>query len=113
MSAHCLVAGFHVGEIQIAEHVVQPGEAGIAQSVPEVENAAVVAAQEAAAENSIGLTVENRLNDAGNLGRVVLEIGVLDDGNIAGHVADGRMDRGALAHVAFVEDRPDAAILDG
>ena len=79
----------------------------VAHAVPVVEHPAVVAAEEPAAEDGVGLAVEDRLDDAGDLGRVVLEIGVLDDGDVAGHVPDRRLDRGALAHVALVEDGPD------
>ena len=54
--------------------------------VPEVQHA-MVAAQKPRAEHRVRLSIENRLDQARQLGRVVLQIRVLNDDDVAGVAA--------------------------
>ena len=60
VAAYRLVAGLHVGEVEVREHVAERGEAEVADGVPEVEHP-VRAAEEAGAEDRVGPAVDDRL----------------------------------------------------
>ena len=60
LAAEHLVAGLHVGEVQVGEHVRDSGQQPVADGVPEVEHAVRLAGQEARAEDDVGLAVEDR-----------------------------------------------------
>ena len=62
------VTDFHVGEVEVGEHVGEHGEDVVGHLVPEIHNA-VGLADEAASEDGIGLTVEDRLEEFGVVGR--------------------------------------------
>jgi hypothetical protein len=62
------------------------------------------ATDEARAEDHVGLALKDRLQEHRVLPRVVLEVGVLDEDDVAGGRGEPRAQRGALALVPFVED---------
>ena len=108
-----LGAGLHVGQVDVVQDVAQPGQKLVAQCVPEVQDAPVTARQEPGAEDRIGYALEHRTQQRGVVGRVVLQVGVLDEGQIARHRLDGRSDRARLALVLLVEDVLDAGLVVG
>ena len=59
LAAEDLVAGLHVGQVQVREHVRERGEHAVADVVPEVEHAVGLAADEARAEHHVGALVED------------------------------------------------------
>ena len=65
--------------------------------MPKKQYAVGAAAGEACAINDIRRTILNRLKQARIILRIVLQIGVLDDYDIAGRVTDGGPDRRALS----------------
>ena len=109
VGAERLVARLHVGEVQVGAHVRQERQEAVADGVPE-EQHAPRAAREARAVDHVGVALEDGRDQARVLARVVLEIGVLDDGDVAGHVRDRRPHRGALALVALVPDQHQAEV---
>ncbi len=98
-----LVAGLHVGEVEVGEHVGEQRQEPVAHRVPEVQHPAG-ARLEARAVDGVGLVRPDGLQEGGILHRVVLQVGVLDHD----HVPRGRLDpgphRGALAHVLRLVD---------
>ena len=73
LAAHRFVAGLHVGEVQIRQHVAVRREQLVADGVPVVQHA-VRPAEEARAEARVGAAVEDRLeqrraNRAGSYSR--------------------------------------------
>ena len=62
-------------------------------------------AEEARAVNDVGVAGEDRRDEVRILGGIVLEIGVLDERDVALEVRDGGADRRALALVLRLEDR--------
>jgi hypothetical protein len=100
--AEDLIAGFHVREVEIAEHVGNQGEALIDHGVPEGEDARLFAGKVARAEDGVGVAIQQRAEEAGILGGIVFQIGVLDQGEIAGGHLDGGADGGAFAAIVRV-----------
>ena len=107
VGAKDLVTGFHVGEVEVAEHVGNQGEALVDGGVPERQDAGLLAGHVARAEDGVGVAVEERLEQAGVLGGIVLEVGVLNERKIAGGLLDGGANGGALARVAFLAEEAD------
>ena len=70
--------------------------------MPEIEDSAAVAGQIARAENDIGIAVQNGLYQFPVLGRIVLQIGVLNDANIAAGMLNGRANSRSFSLVALV-----------
>src|SRR6059058_4387808 len=101
-----LVAGLHVGEVQVGAHVGEECEQLVADRVPEHEHPA--RARVARAVDDVGVAVEDRLDEPRVLGGVVLQVGILDDRDVAAHVGDGGPHRGALALVVRLEDEHEA-----
>ena len=66
---------------------------------------------EARAEDDVGVAVEDRLEQLRVLARIVLEVGVLDEGDVAGDVRHGRAHGGALALVALVVHHDEAEVV--
>src|SRR5689334_19483010 len=77
------VADFHISQVQVAQQVAEKREHLVAEVMPEVEHA-VRAAVKAVPEHYIGETFQNRLEQLRIIARIVLEIGVLDEDDIAG-----------------------------
>src|SRR4051812_33909007 len=67
--------------------------------MPEIQDLAFEP-REAATENDIGATVEDRGQHARIIQRIVLQIGILKDGQIAAHLADRPPKRRAFPHVS-------------
>ena len=64
--------------------------------------------EEARAVDDVGTPFENGLQQHRVLARVVLEVGVLDDDDVAGGFADAASHRGALALVLALQQDADA-----
>src|SRR5262249_786621 len=82
----------------------------VAHHVPEREGA--VAAEGAVAVNNLGPTVQHRIEQPGNVLRIVFEVGVEYDHEVPGGVRHSGPDRRALALISLVGDHPDAWIID-
>jgi len=81
--------------------------------VPVGQDAALLARQVAGAENGVGVTGEERFEEDGIFLRVVLEVGILNEAEIALGVADGGPDGGAFALVDFVTEEADPGFMGG
>src|SRR4051812_2706513 len=103
LAAEDLVAGLHVREVQVGDHVRERGQHLVAGVVPEVDDAVRTAAEEAAAEDDVGMTVDDRLEQPRVVGGVVLEVGVLDEDDVAGRRREPGTQRGALPAVLRLE----------
>ena len=83
-----LVAGLHVGQRRVVEHVrEQRGERRVPHLVPEQVDALRTPADQPRAEDDVGVAVEDRLDEPRDVGRVVLEIRVLDHDDLPAHRA--------------------------
>lgn len=56
---HGLVAGLHISEIQVGEHVGHEREEAIAHGVPKVEHPVLLRANETRTKNRIGFSTQN------------------------------------------------------
>src|ERR1700678_2497727 len=57
-----LVAGLHVGQVQVGEHVREQREQAVADAVPEIEHAMRPAAHETRAEHHVRFIAQDRLD---------------------------------------------------
>ena len=92
-----LVAGLHVGQVEVRRHVAGRGQEMVRQRVPVVDHAPLAGDQEARPVDHIGLVGQQRTQHFRVLGGVVFQVGVLDDAEFAHRVFQCRADGRALA----------------
>ncbi len=111
VGADGLVAGLHVRQVHVGHPVGEEREQPVAELVPEEQRPPRLAAREARAEHRVGLLLHEDLHDPEQVLRVVLEVGVVDDRDLAVGLGEGGADRHALAAVRDVleEDPLDLA----
>jgi hypothetical protein len=102
VGAEQLVTRFHVGQIEVRKHIAQKRKDAVSDAVPEEQDAVRFAAHETAAVDHVGVTVENRFEQDVVFLRIVLEIGVLDDDQLARGVFDSRAQSRAFSLVHLV-----------
>ena len=78
--------------------------------MPERQHAALFAGQVAGAEDGVGVAVEHRPEQAGIFRGIVFQVGILDEGEIAGGFGDGAPHRRAFALVLLVAEKADFRI---
>ena len=105
-----LVTGLHIAEIQVRSHVRAHGEKVVADRMPIVQNSVGIAAAKPRAKDDVRLARENRRKQPVILGRIVLQIRVLNDHDLRGCVRDAGTQGRALALVHFMADQLDARI---
>jgi hypothetical protein len=98
------VAGLHVGEIEIGEHVRQEREDAVADGVPEVEHSPRRAGETRSVDD-IAAAIENRLEELSVVVGIVLEVGVLDEDDIPRGDFDPVTYGGALPFIDSVDDQ--------
>src|SRR2546430_16720296 len=76
----------------------------VTDGMPEQQHA-MRASLEARAVDGVGFAVADRAQQGGQLGRAVLEVGVLRHDHITGRGGDAPLARGALAAIGGVTDR--------
>ena len=76
-----LVAGLHVGQVEVGHHVAELGQDLVADVVPEEEDP-VGPPLEAGAVNDVRPAVENGRQELGVFSGVVLKVGVLDEDDV-------------------------------
>ena len=109
LAAEHLVAGLHVRQIEVREHVGGQRQEAVADRVPEVQDAPCTPAQKARAVDDVGVPLLDRREQLQVFHRVVLEVRVLHDHHVARGVAEADRDRGSLALVYRLEEDPHAA----
>ena len=102
-----LVAGLHVRQIEVGEGIRYEGEELIADGVPEEQDPPVVAAGEPGAVDDVRVSGQDRPEEPGIVGRVVFQVGVLDDAQVPRRQLNGGPDGRALPLVGLVEVDPD------
>src|SRR3990170_5831361 len=90
------VPDLDIAQVEIRDHVAEIREEPIPDVVPEVEDA-VRPTMESVAEDNVSLVFQDRLQQRRVVSRVILQIGILDDDDVAGHLLDGGADRCSLA----------------
>ena len=85
--------------LRSVNQLLKNGEQAVAQGVAEVEHAPALAGEEARAVDHVGAVLEERPHELGEVARVVLEVGVLEDDQVAGGGGDPGAHRGALAAI--------------
>jgi hypothetical protein len=98
-----LIAGLHVGESGVIEHVRGESEHPVADVVPEVESARNLPSGHPRTVDRIGASLNNGFDQFGILARIILKIGVLNQHDIAGHIGESRAQGCPLSHVLTVK----------
>jgi hypothetical protein len=112
LSIERLVAGFHVGEVQIREHVRHRREETVAHVVPVVQDTVRTIRTEPASIDDIGSAVEQRGQQLAVFCRVVLEVGVLHHHEISSRLGEASPEGSAFAHVSRLLDDANSRIED-
>src|SRR5690606_15080742 len=81
--AECLAPALHVGEIEVGHDVRQQRQEPIAHHMPEVDDAVDFGAAESRPEHGIGFSGEYRSQQFGVLTGRVLQIGILNQHDVA------------------------------
>ena len=103
VAAERLVARLHVGQRRVVEDVREQRQEAVPKQVPEQVRPLRPPARKPGAEDDVGDAAVDRLDQRRHVGRVVLEIGVLDDSDVAVHVRNRRPNGGALAAVLLTD----------
>src|SRR5207253_5200070 len=79
-------------------------EKAVTNAMPEVKHA-MRSAEKATAEDSIRAAIENRPQQFGQLGRIVLEVGILNDNDVAGCLLNSSAHGCALALIVRLQNQ--------
>ena len=91
---------------RVEQHVGQQRQEAVARVVPEQVRALRLAAAQARAVDDVGDALQQRPDELGHVARVVLEVGVLDDHELAADGVEPAPHGRALAAVAVGADHP-------
>ena len=105
LGGECFVAGFHVREVDVVEHVGQEGQEPVAHRVPEIQHLSLFT-RKARAKDCVGLSLQNRLEQPAIVAWIVLQVRILKKGDVSGHLLDGPADGGALSHICWLLENP-------
>ncbi len=105
-----LVAGLHVGEVEVGEHVAQEGEELVAYRVPEEENTVRIAPHEPRTEHHIGIALDDGFQQVVVFPWVVFEVGILNDDVVACGQFNAFVQRGPFAHVHRLREETDVQL---
>jgi hypothetical protein len=78
--------------------------------VPIQKDPALGARGESRTEDCVGSVFHDRLQQTRKVGGVILEIGVLHQGHVAGHPSDRRADGGSLPAIDRMMENHDAVV---
>src|SRR5579884_1479971 len=81
--------------------------------MPEVEDTAILTREEARSVHDIGDSFEHRTQQYGVICRVIFQIGVLNQGQVAGQMANARPNGSPLTHVFRMKNVANAPIRQG
>ncbi len=104
------VAGLHVGEFEIGENVGKQSEHLVGDVVPEIVDT-LGATEETGAENYIGTAVEDGFEKFAVVARIVFEVGVLDENDVAGEFGEAAAEGCSFALILRLEQ--DAKVAEG
>ena len=113
VAADRLVAGLHVRQVDVVEDVGQPGQEMVRDAVPVEQDFALRGGGEARAEDRVGLPFQDRRDQRRIVARVVFEVRVLDQADVAAHFLNRAADRGPLPHVLRLAEDADARLALG
>ena len=97
-----LVTGFHVGQIQIGEHVGNQGQQAVTHSVPEIEYPMWPVTLEPGAIYDIGLVLENWVQHDRVIPGIIFQIRVLNDYDIICRCGKSGFQCSPFAHVSVM-----------
>src|SRR6266436_3134150 len=80
--------------------------------MPKIKNLALLA-DEAGAEDDIGPALENGLEQTRVISRIVFEVGVLENRDVARHFGNGAADGGSFSSIARLAEEADLRMLIG
>ena len=110
VGAEDLVAGLHVGEVHVRDHVGDERQQLVGDVVPEVEHAAG-GARESRPVDHVRLAFKDRREEPRVVAWIVLEVRVLDQHDVAGRLGKAPAQSGALALVGLLVEDPDLVLL--
>src|SRR5436189_6290145 len=103
LAAEHFVAGFHVRQVEAGFPVREPGDHLVGELMPVGADRAFDVA-ETAAEDDVGLILEDGLEEGAEILRVVFHVGVLHHDDVAGAVVKTGLESCPFSLIPFVED---------
>src|SRR5438477_4351226 len=104
-----LVAGLHVGEVEVVKHVGEEGEKPVPGRVPEIKHLPLFT-KKTRAENDVCSAIENGPEQALKVRGIIFEIGVLKDGEVTAHLGNRTAKRSAFALILFLPENFDLRV---
>ena len=92
------ITGFHIREVKVCAEVGEESQELVAQSMPEHQHTPW-GAEESRPVDDIGCSVENRFNQLRIFPGMVLQIGILDDDDLARGFLESGAQRCPLSHI--------------
>jgi hypothetical protein len=111
-AAKDFVASLHVGEFEIGEDVGKQGKHFIGDVMPKIVDT-LRSAEEAGAKDNVGTTVNDGFEEFAVVTRIVFEVGVLDEDNIACDFREATAESGAFTLVVGLEKDAEIAEVNG
>jgi hypothetical protein len=111
-AAEDFVAGLHVGEFEIGEDVGKQGEHFIGDVMPEIVDA-LRSAEKARAKDDVGATVNEGFEEFAVIARIVFEVGVLNENNIASDLREAAAQSSSFTLVVGLEKDAEIAEVNG
>jgi hypothetical protein len=108
-----LVTGFDVGEGKISEPIAQNRHALVDHCVPIHQRSAVRRRQVPRTEDRVRALFCEREKQGWNVCGIVFEIGIVDNGNVAGQARKSSSYRGAFSLIGLVGDQRNARVFVG
>ncbi len=99
------VTGLHVGNFQVCEHVREQRQEFIPRVVPEVVHP-LRPSEKARAVHNVRPPVKNGLQQLLIVARVVLQIGILNEQDVAARSFEAPAQRGPFALVSILKEKP-------
>ena len=96
------VTCLHVSEVQVCKHIGEQREKAVSHHMPEVNHAMRPAAQEPGTEHNVGTILQNRCKKDGVFGRVILQVGILNDYYVSRCVLKTSTQSCAFPEIAFL-----------
>src|SRR5262245_29137351 len=103
VGAEDFITGLHVREDRVVKQVGDESEHLVADEMLEVERPRHLGARKTRAVDDVGAPFENGLYQLGVFGRVIFQIGVLNNNDVASGVSQRGPERRAFTHILGVE----------
>jgi len=109
-AAKHFVASLHVAEVDVGQGVGEKSEEPVANGVPEIEDSVRAGTEEAGPVDDVGFAFDERAEQKGIVGRIVFEVGILDEDEVSCGFLYATAESGSFALVVGLEKDADLRV---